>query len=77
MNLITLGVYSLVWLYRLGNRLHDNAQQYNLTFKEGGGTVLLWLIPGSIIFVGPFIALYIIIKNTNALAEEYNKKRTS
>jgi predicted RNA-binding Zn-ribbon protein involved in translation (DUF1610 family) len=73
-NLITLGVYSWVWLYKLGNRLQDNAHRYSRTFTEGGGTVLLWLIPGSFIIVGPFIAWYIIIKNANALADDYNKR---
>jgi len=72
--IITLGIYQLIWLYMLGDRLHDNAAKYNLTFKENGGTILLWLILGSIIVVGPIIALYIVIKNTNALANEYNKK---
>jgi cytochrome c-type biogenesis protein CcmH/NrfF len=58
----------------VGNRLHDNAQRYDLAFKESGRTVLLWFFPGSLIIVGPFIALHIIFKNTNALADEYNKK---
>jgi hypothetical protein len=74
LSIITLGIYSLVWLYMLGDRLQDNAPKYNLTFKESGGTVLLWYIFGSIIVVGPFISLHIIIKNTNALADEYNKR---
>jgi hypothetical protein len=75
LNLITLGVYGLVWVYMLGNRLHDNAPRYNRTFTENGVTVLLWSIPGLCIIVGPFIAWYIIIKNTNALADAYNKTR--
>jgi hypothetical protein len=74
LGLITFGIYDLVWVYMLGERLQDNGPKYNLTFKEGGGAVLLWLILGSFIIVGPFIALHIIIKNTNALADEYNKK---
>ncbi|MDR1447227.1 MAG: DUF4234 domain-containing protein [Treponema sp.] len=74
LGIITFGIYDLVWLYMLGDRLQDNAQRYGLTFKESGGTVLLWYILGSFIIAGPFIALHIIIKNTNRLAEEYNKK---
>ena len=74
--IITFGIYNLVWLYMLGDRLQDNAQKYNLSFKESGGTILLWYLLGSFIIVGPFIALHIIIKNTNALAFEYNKKIT-
>ena len=71
---ITFGIYDLIWIYMLGDRLQDNGPKYNLTIKENGGTILLWFILGSFIIVGPFIALHIIIKNTNALADEYNKK---
>jgi len=74
LSLITIGIYSIVWVYMLGDRLQDNAQKYNLAFKESGGIITLWLLLGTLIVVGPFIALYIIIKNTNALADEYNKK---
>jgi hypothetical protein len=70
--IITFGIYDLVWLYMLGDRLQDNAPRYNLTFKESGGTVLLWYLLGSFFIIGPFIALYIIFKNVNALADQFN-----
>ncbi|MDR3275831.1 MAG: DUF4234 domain-containing protein [Treponema sp.] len=70
---ITLGIYDLVWFYKLGDRLQDYAPKYGLSFKEGGSIVLLWYLMGAVIVVGPFVAVYIIIKNTNALAEAYNK----
>ena len=57
----------------LGDRLQDNGKKYNVAIKESGGTILLWYLLGSLIIVGPFIAMHIIIKNTNALADEYNK----
>ncbi|MDR2618880.1 MAG: DUF4234 domain-containing protein [Treponema sp.] len=71
--LITLGIYNLVWLFMVGDRMQDNAPRYGLSFKESGGTILLWYILGSFIIVGPFIALHIVIKNINALAESYNR----
>jgi hypothetical protein len=74
LGIITFGIYNLLWLYMLGERLQDNARRYNLSFKESGAMVLLWFVPGMFIMVGPFISLYIIIKNTNALAVEYDKK---
>ena len=73
-SLITFGIYSFFWIFALGDRIQDNGPKYGLTFKESGTTILLWFILGSFIIVGPFIALHIIIKNTNALAEAYNKK---
>ena len=74
LSLITFGIYSIIWIYMLGDRLQDNGPKYNVTIKESGGTILLWYLVGSFIIVGPYVALYIIIKNINALAEEYNKK---
>lgn len=74
LSIITLGIYALFWMYALGDRLRDNGKKYDLNIQEGGSTVILWMILGSMIIVGPFIALHIIIKNTNALAEAYNKK---
>jgi hypothetical protein len=72
--LITVGIYNLVWLYALGDRMQDNGLRYGLTIKESGTAILLWDILGAFIIVGPFIALYIIIKNINALGEAYNAK---
>jgi heme/copper-type cytochrome/quinol oxidase subunit 2 len=72
-SLITFGIYFLFWIFFVGDRLQDNAVRYSLKFKEGGTTVLLWYILGSFIIIGPLVAMYIIFKNTNALADEYNK----
>jgi hypothetical protein len=74
LGIITFGIYNLLWLYMLGERLQDNARRYNLSFKESGAMVLLWFVPGMFILAGPFISLYIIIKNTNALSVEYDKR---
>jgi hypothetical protein len=74
LGLVTFGIYNLLWLYMLGDRLQDNAPRYNLSFRESGAVVLLWFVPGIFIMAGPFISLYIIIKNTNALSAEYNKR---
>ena len=73
LGLVTFGIYNLLWLYMLGDRLQDNARRYNLSFRENGAVVLLWFVPGIFILAGPFISLYIIIKNTNALSIEYSK----
>lgn len=73
LSLITCGIYMYVWYYGLGNRLAENAPRYNLNFQENGTTVLLWVLFGSFLCgIGPFVAMHIIIKNTNALASAYN-----
>ena len=75
LNFVTCGIYSFIWMYKLGNRLQINADDYKDYFPENGTTILLWLILGNLICgIGSFIALHIIIKNTNQLARHYNNK---
>jgi len=73
---LTLGIYGLVWLYKLGNRLRDNGDRFGIRIHEGGSTVLLWSLFGVMIIIGPLVGTHIIIKNTNALADVYNRKNT-
>ncbi len=68
----TLGIYDLYWEYKLADRLQKNAYRYGTSFSENGATVLKWTIFGSLLFgIGPFIGVYIIIKNTNILVWKY------
>lgn len=72
---ITCGIYSYYWLYKIGNRLYNNAPRYGLHFDENGTTILLWSILGLLLCgTGPFIAMYFIIRNTNAMAMAYNAR---
>ena len=74
LTMVTCGVYAIIWYYQLGNRLAANAGRYGLAFQENGTTILLWQLFGSALCgIGPFIAWNIIIKNTNALAAQYNQ----
>ena len=71
--IITFGIYSLVFYYKLGNRMYNNGARYNVPISENGTTILLWMIPGSWLFgIGPFVAWYKMIHNMNKLAEAYN-----
>ena len=73
LSFITCGIYSFFWYYNLGNRLAANAPRSGLNFQENGTTILLWLVLGSMLCgIGPFIAMHIIIKNTNTLCGAYN-----
>ena len=73
LSIVTCGIYAIYWYYSLGNRLAANAPRYGLYFQENGTTILLWYLVGWLICgIGPFIAMYILIKNTNALCAAYN-----
>ncbi|MDE5590932.1 MAG: DUF4234 domain-containing protein [Acetatifactor sp.] len=71
---ITCGIYGMIWYYKLGNRLAENAPRYGMNFQENGTTVLMWQIFGVVLCgIGPFIAMSILIKNSNKICDAYNK----
>ena len=73
LSFLTCGIYAWIWYYNLGNRLAENAPRYGLTFSENGTSILMWLIFGSMICgIGPFVAMNILIKNSNAICHAYN-----
>jgi len=74
LSILTLGIYSLLWLYMLGDRMQEGAGRYNLSFKESGGVILLWSTLGALILVGPFVSAFIVFKNTDKLEIAYNNK---
>lgn len=75
LSIITCGIYSWIWYYKLGNRLASNAGRYGITVQENGTTVLMWLIFGTFLCgIGSFIAMNILIKNTNKICEAYNRE---
>lgn len=76
LSIITCGIYSWIWQYSLGNRLASNAPRYGMSFQENGTTVLLWDLFGLFLCgIGPFIAMNIIIKNTNSICMAYNRSK--
>lgn len=74
LSIITCGIYAWYWYYKLGNRLANNAGRYGLGIQENGTTVLMWCIFGTLICgIGPFIAMHILIKNSNMICNAYNR----
>lgn len=74
LSIITCGIYALIWEYKLGNRLAMNAPRYGMAFQENGTTVLMWYIFGILLCgIGPYFAMHILIKNSNAICAAYNQ----
>ena len=72
---LTCGIYSWIWYYNLGNRLQENAPRYGMHFSENGTTILMWELFGVLLCgIGPFIAMNILLKNTNAICQAYNEE---
>ncbi len=75
LSLVTCGFYYLYWLYKLGNRLAKNAASYGISIEEDGSHILLWKVLGILICcIGSYYGDYILLKNTNAICEAYNRK---
>jgi len=74
LSMVTCGIYGLVWMYDQQDRLKAAGLKYNIMIMETGKEVILWEIFGSLIIVGPFIALNIMIKSINVLANIYNQQ---
>lgn len=71
---ITCGFYGLYWEYKLGNRLAQNGPRYGLQFQENGTSVLVWhLLGGLLCSLGIWVAMHILIKNTNRICQAYNE----
>ena len=76
LSFITCGIYAYYWYYKLGNRLAANAVRYNLNFQENGTTVLMWCIFGAFLCgIGQFVAMHILIKNSNMICAAYNRSK--
>ena len=71
LNIPTLGIFGLVWEYQLAQRLKENASRYNLRFCEGGGIILVLDILLIHLF-GRMIASFVMTKNFNKIAVEFN-----
>ena len=72
--IITFGVYIFVWYFGVENRLIANAERYGVKLSVDGKAIVLWKLFGVFLFgVGPLVAEYIIMNNTNMLADAYNK----
>ena len=74
LNFVTCGFYAYYWYYQLGNRLQMNAAKYDIVVMENGTTILVWCLVGLLVCgIGPYVAMHLIIKNTNNMAAAYNR----
>lgn len=75
---LTCGMYGYMWQCMFQERLASNAKRFGVTVEESGDTVMLWITPGCFLcLIGPFVALYIQIKNLNKLARAYNEQKNA
>lgn len=74
LGMVTCGIYTIYWYYKLANRMQNNGPRYGLVISENGTTYLLWSLVGALLCaIGPYIAMYQMIKNLNTLSEAFNR----
>ena len=69
---ITCGIGALVWCYNINKRMGDELARRGIDYSFGTKDFWLWNILGSLIFVGPLVWSYKLIKAMNLLAADYN-----
>lgn len=80
LSIITLGIYRWVWFFYLTDRIQTTGQDMGMKINPGAGTTLAIKLFGTFILIGPLIANFIVIRNMNKIAKEYNqnfKKNTT
>lgn len=70
--ILTMGIYNIVWLYGVGERINGNCFVRGLQSPCDGSALLLWNILGAFIFVGPFVAMHKRIEGLNRLCAYHN-----
>lgn len=75
--LFTCGLYHLVWIYLVAERLSEACVDYKLPYCERGLTLVLWHVIGSLIFIGPLVSIYLLMKNLNELSMAFNIQRAA
>lgn len=80
LSIITFGIYRWVWFFYLADRIQTTGQDMGMKIGPGAGTTLSIRLFGTFILIGPLISNYLVIKNMNKVAKEYNsnfKKNTT
>ena len=74
LGLLTLGIVPLVWLGNLAGKIKRLSQEYGVEKKaRGGAFVICWLLFGSLILVGPFVAFMGFFRSLNRLEKKLNE----
>lgn len=68
LSLLTLGVYNLYWLYKIGQRLRANAPRYGYKMLVGGADIVVLHICSF-----GFVSAWELINNMNRFAKVYNQ----
>ena len=69
---LTLGIYPLVWMHNLSQRMGNEARRRGMNTKLSASTFWLWGILGSLIVVGPLVYVHKMLKALNHINSDFN-----
>lgn len=72
LSILTLGIYRMVWIYYLADRIKVTGEQYDRKTHPGAGVTLFFWTFGRFVLFGPLLADFFLIRNMNKVAKEYN-----
>lgn len=72
LGIVTCGIWTYVWLYQVCNRVYNAGARYGVQTGCSGSTYLLWTLVGSLICVGPFVAMHKQFSDLNNVGTAYN-----
>lgn len=73
LSILTCGIYRWVWFFYIADRIQTTSEDMGMKITPGPGTTLFLHLFGSFIIIGPLIANFLVIRNMNKIAKEYNQ----
>ena len=68
---VTCGIYGIIWMHQISQRIGDEARARGMMTDFGASTFWLWNVLGSMIIVGPFIYMHKLLQAMNYIAGSY------
>lgn len=71
---LTLGIYPIVWMHKLSNRLGSELKRRGIDYTISASDFWLWGVLGCLIIVGPFIYYHKLFNAMNLINTDYNAR---
>lgn len=74
LSFLTLGIYGAYWFYRQVQRVYEASDGYGVNpGLDGGLSIFLFIFGSFFLGIGPLVVCYLLIKNMERIADQYNK----
>lgn len=78
LSFLTLGIYGAYWFYRQVQRVYEASDGYGVNpGLDGGLSIFLFIVGSFFLGIGPLVVCYLLIKNMERIADQYNKGVTN